>query len=328
MDQSSSCERFLKRLNEGPELEPADRARLEQRLRDVVASARRVWPDVALANDEFLDHLAERVTATSSAAGNSEGPVDVDGLLAALDELKTDDLYLACACLHAQPRALAGFERRHGREIDVVLGRMNLSGTDAGDIKVAIHDKLFGPRSDARPGIAGYSGRGGLHSWLRVVATRTALNHLRTPRRETPFDEAMWTRMAADSDDPELALLKQTYREELETAFRQAVGSLSGRQKALLGQYHLDDLSFDKIALQYRVHRTTVGRWLASAEKTLMSRVRRTLMERLNVQNSEIDSIVRLVRSQVELSPGWLVGSPDAGPDAIDEHDSESDCSG
>lgn len=64
----------------------------------------------------------------------------------------------------------------------------------------------------------------------------------------------------------------------------------------------------NEIARLYRVHRATAGRWLERARDTILTTTRARLMERLNIPRSEIESIVRLVLSQLEINMRPLFG--------------------
>ena len=65
---------------------------------------------------------------------------------------------------------------------------------------------------------------------------------------------------------------------------------------------HIDELSIDKLGALYRVHRATAARWVASARRALVDATRDQMITRLGVDSVELDSIIRLVRSQLEIS--------------------------
>ena len=52
----------------------------------------------------------------------------------------------------------------------------------------------------------------------------------------------------------------------------------------------------------YRAHRATVPRWIAAVRETLFEGTRAHLMERLSITTSEVDSVLRLIDSQLEIS--------------------------
>jgi RNA polymerase sigma-70 factor (ECF subfamily) len=68
----------------------------------------------------------------------------------------------------------------------------------------------------------------------------------------------------------------------------------------------LDGLSIDEIAPMYSVHRATIARWIASAKDTVLDKTRRALMRDLKIGAAEVDSLIRLVQSRIELASGVL----------------------
>src|SRR5262249_39179513 len=100
------------------------------------------------------------------------------------------------------------------------------------------------------------------------------------------------------------------YRGAFRDAFRAAVKALGDDQRLLLRQNVLDGLSIDRLAVFYRVHRATVARRLESARKALLDGTHRMLAARLQVRAEEVESILRLIASQLEVSlPDALGGA-------------------
>jgi RNA polymerase sigma-70 factor (ECF subfamily) len=66
--------------------------------------------------------------------------------------------------------------------------------------------------------------------------------------------------------------------------------------------HSLDGLNLDQIGAVHRVHRATVARWIAAARESLLERTRKGLEEKLQLQGSEFESLMGLVRSQLDLS--------------------------
>ena len=69
----------------------------------------------------------------------------------------------------------------------------------------------------------------------------------------------------------------------------------------------MDGLSTRQLAGLYNVDRTTVGRWVARAREALWKQTRREIMLQLKVDRAEFDSIIRLVRSQLDVSVARLL---------------------
>jgi RNA polymerase sigma-70 factor (ECF subfamily) len=96
------------------------------------------------------------------------------------------------------------------------------------------------------------------------------------------------------------------YRRPFETAFRDAIQTLPDRERTLLRQHFLDGVSIHELSTLYRVHRATIGRWLERARDAVLESTRAHLMDRLDVPSAEIESILRLVLSKLEISLGPL----------------------
>jgi RNA polymerase sigma-70 factor, ECF subfamily len=155
--------------------------------------------------------------------------------------------------------------------------------------------------------LATYAGRGPLASWVASIAARVARKRLANEQRRAPDDESLGD-LAAD-DDPELAYLKTAYRDAFAAAVTDALAELTVRERNLLRQHHLDGLTLDELAVLYDVHRATIARWLAAARDQIVAGSRTLLASRIAIDPEELESIVRLVESQVQLSLRRLLGS-------------------
>ena len=108
--------------------------------------------------------------------------------------------------------------------------------------------------------------------------------------------------LAINVHDPEISLLRERYREQVHAALREAIAQLPERQRNVLRQYYIDGLTIDQLAALYRVDRATTARWVVASRSAVLAGVRTELTAALGASTEEIDSILRLVRSQLELS--------------------------
>jgi RNA polymerase sigma-70 factor (ECF subfamily) len=69
-----------------------------------------------------------------------------------------------------------------------------------------------------------------------------------------------------------------------------------------LRQRYVDGLTIDELDAMLGQHRSTVARRIAKAETSLMVAVRQKLMEKLRINKGELESLVRMIRSQIEVS--------------------------
>ena len=65
--------------------------------------------------------------------------------------------------------------------------------------------------------------------------------------------------------------------------------------------------SHDEIARVYQVNQSTVTRWLSKARVSILEETRRIVCARLQVAESEFDSLAELVESQLDLSLSRLL---------------------
>jgi RNA polymerase sigma-70 factor (ECF subfamily) len=290
---------------------------LDRRLWSLVAEGRAAWPDLTINASELVAFVARHITA--------------DLADAALDGLRPADLYLACACAHGMTAAINAFDRDYMREVDIALARMRIGPPRLNDVKQLVRQRLFvgggtagAPTSVGK--IAEYGGRGDLRRWVRSVAVRTCLNDLRKGKREILVDDDhLIAQHAISQDDPEVEYMKRTYSNEFKAAFSEALGQLGPREQTLLRYHHVDGLNIDEIGAIYRVHRVTAFRWIEKAKDALVKSTLDTLRARLKLPPEELDSVLRMIRSQIHLSLVRHLGGPkdNVEADAIELDPSE-----
>ncbi len=217
-------------------------------------------------------------------------------------EAHASELYLVCACLTGDPRAIGRMDDAYVKELSDVLVRADVPAAIATEVQGMLREQLFLPKDGAPPRLMRYRGSGDLRGWLRVVAVRLALDLLRKQRKETSLPQSMADALPLQADDPELALLKQRYKHEFRAAFEDALTALSPRERNLLRHQLLHDLSIDSIGAIYRVHRATAARWVDAARARLTTEVHARMMARLDAQRGDMESVFRLIQSQMDVS--------------------------
>jgi len=198
-------------------------------------------------------------------------------------------------------------------------------------VKQLVRQRLFvGGGTAGAPTSAGkiaeYGGRGDLRRWVRSVAVRTCLNDLRKGKREVLVDDdQLIAQHAIAQDDPEVEYMKRTYANEFKQAFAAALEQLGAREQTLLRYHHVDGLNIDEIGAIYRVHRVTAFRWLEKAKELLVKSTLEILRGRLKLPADELDSVLRMIRSQIHLSIVRQLGGPkdNVAEDAIELDPSE-----
>ncbi len=264
---------------------------LGDRLADMHADAAAAWPDVGVPPREFVEFVAAR------AAG--EG-------MDALAPRHAVDLYLACGCARNDPAAIAAFERDLLAELPAMLARLRPSPDLVAEVAQVLRIALFVGSGTSPPRIKEYAGRGPLRSWLRITALREALRVLeRMPTAHQPIEEAQ-TLATAAADDPELAYMRKLYGDAFRRAFRQAFSDIAPSDQDILRQAYIEGMGIDRLGAELGVHRATAARRLGRARSALLDSTRRALAADLEVDPSQIDSIIRLLGSQLEASVSAL----------------------
>ena len=100
---------------------------------------------------------------------------------------------------------------------------------------------------------------------------------------------------------------------------------LGAREQTLLRYHHVDGLNIDEIGAIYRVHRVTAFRWIEKAKEQLIKATLELLRTRLKLPSAELDSVLRMIRSQIHLSLVRHLGGPtdSVADDAIELDPSE-----
>jgi RNA polymerase sigma-70 factor (ECF subfamily) len=274
------------RLMSASGLDPASRTIVATAWQAMLDAARTSWPDVRLDPAQVVDFIAERLAGADLAAALATAPAA--------------DLVLAAACAEQEPTAHAAF--------DAVLAEVDAAGASTrsprdlvDDVKQLLRVQLLVPKDGKPPGITGYRGKGPLRGWVRITATRELIRHQRKRARESPSDRPL-DEAIGDASDPLLAQLKGEYRTEFASALREAIAELGPEDRTLLRQQIVDQLSIDEIGAAFGVHRATAARWLQRARGALVTATQGRLAARLHVPVDEIDSVIRLVQSQLDAS--------------------------
>lgn len=257
-----------------------------QRIDEHYATATAAWPTIQLSRERFREHVEAR-------------------LRGAHDMLQSADVYLAAACADGDPVALSLFRDTHLPPLRAALGKLAMTPAQIDETVQRVLVLVFVGDGGA-PQIETYSGRGTLRSWLRTIAVRTGRRMLGQDSAPTDDDEV--AALPAAVDDPHLALLRDRHRDQVREAFALAFAGLAERERNVLRQYHLDGLTIDQLAALYQVNRATTARWVAGARLAVVTRTRALLVEKFSISATDVDSIIRLVRSQLDVSVRSVAG--------------------
>ncbi len=229
--------------------------------------------------------------------------------MAVLDAIRATDLYLVCACLQGDAAALRELEDGYLGRIRIAL--RSIAGAEhlADEVRSRLRQTMLVGSPPRGPALAEYAGRGDLWSWIRVSAVRAALKLLHRDRRDVAIERQVLDALVdAPSDDPDLDLLRDRFRDAFREAFVAAFAELSAAERTMLLQHYVDGLTTEQLGGLHRVHRVTISRRLVRARRSLLEHTRATMMNALRLTPSECDSIIRIVRSQLDITLERVIG--------------------
>ncbi len=255
---------------------------------DALARACEAWPGVAI-DPEALRAFVERRRDEGGAA---------DAHLA--------DLCLAFAASRGDPRAIRAIDERVLSAIEPPVKHIDPSPAFLDEVRQALRVRLLVGAEGSPPRIADYQGRGPLVGWVRVAAARVALNLKRPSGPKVEPDDVL-AEIVTREPDPELQHMKTMYRAELASSLRAALAALSERDRLTLRLHYVDGLTLAQIGALYGVHESTVSRRLKAAAERVGASAREALVARLGVSAGSVDSIARMVESQLDLSIGRIL---------------------
>ena len=254
----------------------------------------------------------ERVSAAAAelgcAADADELSAHVAGAVARGAQLDhADELVLAWALGRGRPEAVRRFDRELVGEVDAAARKIDRAASFVEETRQVARIRLLVGDGDAPPRIATYGGRGPLRRWIAIAAERIALNLKRDARRAAPHD--VLTDVIDREPDPELRHLRTLYRAELRSALEDALGALPDRSRAVLRLRFVDRLELAQIGRLYGVHESTASRWVGQAIEAVSADARRRLIDKLALSPSNLDSVARMVASDLDLSLSRLLAT-------------------
>jgi RNA polymerase sigma-70 factor (ECF subfamily) len=268
--------------------------------------------DAARAAHPGLDLDEQRLMA----AIGEHAPADPDALGGYLARCRAGELALTRAAATGDARAIAAIERAHTATLDTVCRRFANPALGSDDLRQILRGKLYVPEPGQRPKIADYAGQGFFDNWLRITAVRVFLDlgkRKDRAREELAGDEPVLALVSPE--DLELALVKAEHRAAVAAALREAVHLLSPGDRHLLRQHLVANLSIDQLGAVLGIHRATAARRIARAREQLAAETRRALAARHGLSAPELDDMLALVMSGIDVSLSKLLASgPIAAP--------------
>lgn len=225
----------------------------------------------------------------------------------ALESVRAGELYLAARCARQDPMAIAIFEKKYFSVVEIAARRARVGESE---LKQRLRTALF-VGDGGEPKIASYAGSGDLKGWLMITAARLAAKLATRTGRDVPVSDEVLDDLEAKGADPELDYLRARYRADFKKAFSDALAELPRKERMLLRYRFVDGLTLDETAALFQVHDATVSRWLQKVRARVLDRVRALLAERLGASPEELQSLVRLVKSDANVTLTQLLESAD-----------------
>lgn len=271
---------------------------IDRLLAECLAKAREKWPKLKVDDAAFLLHLAARL----------DGAADVPE---ALVRLKVADLYVAFACAQRDAAAMEALEARVKPELYKALAPYQLDAAARDEVLQRLRERVFIAKGKAAPRIATYAGVGPLAAWLCAAVVRLAIDTTRGAGAKPTEDEALADQVQ-DPSDLELSVIKRRYQKEFRRAFQLAFKALTAEERNLVRFNFIDGLNIEQIGTMQGVHRSTVARRIARIREELLEGTRAMLRERFKLTASEVNSLLRVVKSDFGVSLNEALSDPSA----------------
>lgn len=243
---------------------------------------RDTYPAIGLSRDTFIMFAHARA---QSWKGNPD---------------RVADLFLACACVERIPAAIAEFLAAFGERIPLYLGKLARNADLVAEVRQILVTRCVIGDANKPPALTAYSATGSLEGWLRATAVREALAINReSDRNAGDVDAAL--EAGVPWVDHEISLFKQIYREPVSRAFATACAGLDAEDRALLRLHYVDGVTTAKLATLFGISRATLIRRLATTRESLVERVKAELKVACGVAEPDFESVLRLVKSQIDL---------------------------
>ncbi|MEM6292969.1 MAG: helix-turn-helix domain-containing protein [Myxococcota bacterium] len=244
------------------------------------------WPAIAQAEVDALQHARSFEVDPSATASARE------------------DVMLAAACLAGHRAALSVFEREVLGGVGPAIARIDRRHDLADEVRQLLRTRLLvGPP----PRLFAYKARGPLASWVKVAAIRTAVDLGRKEQVQAKVADALGRRLVeVAADAPDVAVLRSSQHQAFSAALRAACADVSPRDRAVLKMQFLDGVGIDRIAAAYDVHRSTAARWVHRATEALQRCAAKRLGAASQLRPSEVQSLGRVLQSQLSVSFGAL----------------------
>ncbi|HEX2689034.1 MAG TPA: hypothetical protein VHN14_20570 [Kofleriaceae bacterium] len=250
------------------------------------AAACERWPEFTIELSQFSDELTHRL-------GSETEPMQ-------LSAIRTDDVYLAIACLNGDHVAIDHLERDYLAAVDYVGRKLDATDDQVAEVRSHFRQSLFDEEPGRACALAEFTGRSDLRSYLELIATHELVRVIGGVAREPPIELLLGELDLSRASD--LGILYAEHGAEIDVALRAALEALDVQHRTLLGYSLVTGWSIDRIGEFYGVHRSTTVQWLTAARNTLTDQLQREIATRVPLPLEDLYAIVREVRSRINVS--------------------------
>lgn len=231
--------------------------------------------------------------------------------LSVLESSDSGDALLIAALADGEPSALRAFEETMMPEVERTLRRFSFSAEQRTEYRQQARVKILVADPPKPPRIQEFRGRGRLAGWVRTVTARLALNGQRDTRTHERADEfleqlAVVPRSSVRNDP----LRREQFRAVLRVTFQ----ALERRDRTLLRMRYLQNMTSAALARAYKVHESTMSRWLASARAAFLASFKKHAVQALG-DSEQAGELLSFVESQIDVSLQGLFASEVADVD-------------
>jgi RNA polymerase sigma-70 factor (ECF subfamily) len=251
-----------------------------------LAAARKAHPSLSGVTDElYIRHLGSCVSS-----------------LEALTQLHADDVLLALGCAQGEPQALSELDRRIAEVVPRAVSRLSSASSFPEEVRQLLAQRLLVAPAESQVRILDYRGKGPMDRWLRAAAVRVGLNLLESDKSPRQQGESALRGLPDGAPTPERDHLRRRYGPEFKAAVESALAGLSPKERNYLRLHFVEGLTLEQIGAMEGAHKSSVSRWLSRARQTVGVQVRDLLGQRLKLSAEELDSLMGLLQSELELS--------------------------
>lgn len=222
------------------------------------------------------------------------------------DDDRDRDLQLAAACAAGDDAAVEAFHRAFGDMIRFIA-RQAVGPDGAEDLTQQVFARLLVSEDDTPPRIATFTGSGSLRGFVRMAASRMAIDATRAERSRARHTGASDGGVVAPTVDPDVVEL-EAFQPRLSAALTAAFGSLTTLERRALRMRFVLGFSPSRAARALGVHENSVSRIVLRARQRLMDAIQRD--PEMPTHPSDLVALAKLLDVSIAR---YLESNPDVG---------------